>query len=399
MSSPIALIAILTDAHGAAIARARLPMPLGELDFSLALTWAIDAAKGHGRARGVDVQWLSGAGAEAPWCSLSNIGLGAGAAGNALPERVAQRSSRQLCRPVSLRLMPDYGGAALWDPNGDCSALEAGDYLSAAKNGRTMEFFELAIERWQTHFEAFSDSGLGAGALESGPRFAWSPFSSKAAALALRSRALLGAPLHVMDPWENVSARAEPGGRAVWLPEWEDQDEAARGASRALERLDEAGFMLAWRAGARQDPSAPMPWAVYCAHLRLGGALAAIVPGSGVMEGRCFRGCSVFEAAMLELWPRGLELALEGRALPQEPEGDSWCEALARQSSAAIPGEAAQCLRVLARAGARLPEAEWLARQAQGPRLSELAAEAEAIALGQGLASGCEASPARTRAL
>lgn len=387
MAHPTALVATLKNAMGSPISSVSLPT--GRLRASIDL--ALAQACGQGLApHGLDFNWLSSTGELVFWCSLADIDYALlGKSPEALG-RSAREGAYRMEAIASLRLMPDYGGASVWTPGGACGALSVDDYLPHAQDARLMEDFEIAIDRWQSHFEFFCDSSAPPGEA----RFAWAAFSSKAAALALRSRALLAAPLHVEAPWENEQALVEGEASQIWLPEWEDQDALARVASCALERLDEAGFLRAWGQGARQDPSAPMPWAIYGAHLRLARASAAAL-GQGVRE--CAWGCSIFEAAMFELCPRALALALVHAPLPREPKGEHWCQVLVSRRHRASLGDSAECLRLLVQAGAPLPSAEWMAAQRPGEHLSALAAQIESAALGSCIAS--VGPQARTRTL
>jgi hypothetical protein len=358
------------------------------------------AADEDKKAQRIDFEWQLPSGALAQWCSVDILDR-ALFDHSALPERDKLRSSYQLERGCSLKLMPDYGGASLWEPQGACSALNETDALPDCSE-QELGAFDRAIEGWQDHFEWFCDVEP---ITSSHPPFEWGPFSSKAAALALRSRALLAHVLHVEEPWENDEARSgiegyPREGDPIWLPEWEDETELGAEASAALESLDEKAFVKAWLQGARQPVAAPMPWALYCAHMGLAQALGVMAhtdPSSCAKL--CLWGCSLWDAALFNACPLALDVAMATVGVPSEPEAESWCQRVARKRHIATPEVTANLLSKMARAGLELPSSHWLSGQRASKTLDVLIASVESIKLELSTPRAAAAGPARARSL
>lgn len=199
----------------------------------------------------------------------------------------------------AMALMPDYGGASLWLASGSNTSFSEQDWLPEICEQDRLSFAQ-SVDAWQLHFEVCS--------LSEPCIMNWRSFNSKGDALALRSRALLRHPLrHRLCHESPGDLESRQGGQ-----EWASFGGLVDEANQALEGFDEAGFIRALKAGARQTPCEQgMSWAVYCCHFGLAGALAALEAlGEGLVEEPSGRGSTALMAAVLCSDPECLRLAL-----------------------------------------------------------------------------------------
>lgn len=253
----------------------------------------------------------------------------------------------------SLALVPDYGGAALWDMRGTCDTLVKEDWIMGRSQAE-IDVFHKAINEWQTHFEWFVDSSAPEldNEVWAGVDFDWRWFASKAAALALRSRHLVIHSLHCVAPHEMRSESPEGSGRLrCWVPRWEAASGWETKASEALERLDEAEFIQCWRSGARQGVGRPMPWMVYCAHFGLFAAMRVMrATDPAWLDQACAWGCKPFSAAFFAGSVPSIQECLAGAPLPEPYGAPNWLQVLFERANV-FPDQAQAIFALLLSAG------------------------------------------------
>lgn len=303
-NNPDAVCVELFTADGEWLAGVALPAVRGEerlreIVSAACLAWGGRALHGHRlKVWGLLADPRMG-GAEL----IAHLSLG-------LPESIAGQKTRSkepeayalLEGPLSL--MPDYGGASLWLASGSNTNFTEADWL-ATSTDLARSRFEKSVDEWQLHFEARAEL----------PSMNWSSFNSKGDALALRSRALLRHPLRHKVCFES------PRSFSSGAQEWASFGALADLANDALENLDEPRFIDALKNGARQSATGRgMTWAAYCCHFGLESALAELAAAEPrALSMPCRRGATPCMAAILEIDPRCLQIALSGHGFLADP--------------------------------------------------------------------------------